>query len=341
MIPFTTELETKVKFEVRLQRHTPYLAPPHIPTLFTQPFFVSAQSNMQLCMGFGIFASLWTMLPLVELWDYLGGTLHQVQPRFGILLPELVVLLILGILTTIFDSLAAQIAPWATPYGTSVLLWQSACALLSLLVMVEAIVASAAWGSTFIVHAFVALVFPPLAIIVTITSSVTLARSQEIIGFVATNWDSLLKYAVPPAYAPFLPGKYSTAAYFPVAAAGASGLMLALFLWFGSFMHFRCAAILLSVGPELATLANKPPTRPPRSRSSLSFGHSPWSMQSRMHGNFVPRLATQYESAELEEKDELGSAIAKRAVESVLGERTHMRRCWRPPAVPLALPLCS
>ena len=277
---------------------------------------------MVLCMGMGIFVSVWALLPLVELWDFLGGTLHQVQPRFGILFPELVVLLMLGITTTVFDGLAAQIAPWATPYGTSALLWQSACALFSLIVMLDAVIFSAAWGSTFIVHAFVGATFLPLAFIVTVTSSVTLARAQGIQAFVASNWGFLV-YAAPPAYASFLPGKYATAAYFPSTAAGATGLMLALFLWFGAAMHLRCASVLLSVGPELAALANKPPTRPPRKRSSVSsrssFGHSPWSTVSRVHGSFVPRLPTQYEAPELEEKEERSAAVAKRAVENVVG----------------------
>jgi hypothetical protein len=190
--------------------------------------------------------------------------------------------------------------------------------------MLEAVVFSAAWGSTFVVHAFVGILFLPLAFIVTVTSSVTLSRSEDMSAFVASNWEGLLVYAVPPAFAAFLPGKYSSAAGFPATAAGATGLMLALFLWFGAAMHLRCAAVLLSVGPELAALANKPPTRPPRKRSSVSsrssFGHSPWSTVTRMHGSFVPRLATQYEAPEAEERDELSAAVAKRAVETVVGE---------------------
>ena len=265
-------------------------------------------------MGMGIFASVHAMLPLAELWGYLGGTLHQVQPRFGILLPEFIVLLLLGVATVVFDSFAAQISPWATPYGTSAQLWQAACALLSLVVMLEAIVASAAWGSTFIVHAFVGVLFIPLALIVTITSSVTLQRSTEIEAFVTSNWSTLV-YAVPPYYAPLRPAKYATDAFFPVAAAGATGIMLGLFLWFGAFMHLRCASVLLSVGPELVSLANKPPTRPARQRSL-----SPWSLKARVHGSFVPRLATTFEAAEIEEKAERSSGEILRSLENPAGE---------------------
>jgi hypothetical protein len=217
---------------------------------------------MNTCMGFGIFAAVWAVTPLAELWSCLGGTLHQVQTRFGIILPEFLVLILLAAATAAHSIVAAQIAPWATEYGTLALLWQSSCALLAILAMLEVIIAVAVWGPTFLVHAWTAIVFVPLAIILTATSSVTLARASGMLSFVGSHWVDHLVYAVPPHFSSLAPARYASASYFPATAAGAAGLMLAIFLWLGVIMHARCAVIMLSVGAELKALALQPRTTP-------------------------------------------------------------------------------
>lgn len=251
IIPFTTQLELKINFV----------------------------NNMNTCMGMGIFAAVWAVTPLAELWSCLGGTLHQLQTRFGILLPEFVVLAVLAALTTAHSVVAAQIAPWATQYGTQAVLWQASCALLVLLAMLEIIVAVACWGPTFLVHAWTSAVFVPLAFILTCTSSVTMSRAQEMLTFVSSHWENRLIYAVPPQYASLSPERYASAAYFPAMAAGVAGILLAAFLWFGAIMHARCAIIQLSVGIELKSLAMQPrpasraTSRAREPHSSMPGGH--------------------------------------------------------------------
>jgi hypothetical protein len=254
-----------------------------------------------VCMGMGIFAAVWAVTPLAELWSCLGGTLHQVQTRFGILLPEFVVLLPLAVGTIAFSVSAAQIAPWATEHGTLALLWQCSCGLLALLAMLEIIVATAFWGPTFIVHAFTSAVFIPLAFILTTTSSVTIARSSEMLPFVSNHWVGRLVYAVPPQYASLSPAKYASAAYFPANAAGISGVLLSIFLWLGAFMHARCAIVLLSVNIELKALTLHPRAVVVRNGSHLATSRS---RTQPVKGAYMP-LKTVDESSNEESSDGL------------------------------------
>lgn len=228
-------------------RPSPSYTPPH-PTLRPTP-----QTFQTALFWLGLVTALVNLHPLGETWKGLGGTLRIVQSRFGVLLPEVLPLLMCAATAFAFDEQAIEIAPWATPYSTAALVWQSAAAGLVIVVLAATLLAAAVWDVGFLLHAGVGVVFVPLALVTTVTSSLALSRSNTVYAFVEAHWDDIKQF-VPPSYPHVAWDKYAADAYTPMAQAGVSGMLLAVLLWMGAMMHFRCAAIQMSVGPELYAL---------------------------------------------------------------------------------------
>ena len=244
---------------------------------------------MKVSFWLGLVVALTNLHPLAEAWNGLGGTVRLAQTRFGILLPELAPLLMCACLAFVFDEQAILIAPWATAYSTMVIVWQTAAGGLVIMAMLAVILAAALWEVGFLVHAAIACAFLPLAAITTVTAGTTLARAEQVYGFVGANWPTLKQF-VPVAF-PHLPSdKYAAAAYTPMVSAGASGLMLSILLWLGALMHLRCAAIHLCIGPEL------------------------WALQEQAHAAHARRLA---EARRRSGAAQPGSADASAASEGV------------------------
>lgn len=215
---------------------------------------------MNVCFWLGLVTALLNMQPMQETWAGLGGVLRMVQTRFGLLLPEVLPLLMCAATAFAFDEAAVLVSPWATPYSTMALIWQSAAACLVVVVLGVVLAAAAVWEVGFLLHAGIAIAFLPLAAVTLLTSSVTLSRSDAVYPFVLSNWRTLQNF-VPPAYPHQTPDKYAADSYTPMAQAGVSGLLLSLLLWCGAVLHLRAANIMMSVGPELAEMQGRAEAR--------------------------------------------------------------------------------
>lgn len=202
----------------------------------------------------GIIGVVLNIAPLIEAWKAVGGTMRLVQTRFGVLIPEYIVLLILAGTAIAAGNYAATFSAWSTPYGTSALLWQSACAGLAILALGANFAAAAVWGVTFVTHALGVLSLAPLAFIVLVTSSVTINRASSIQAFVHDNWSDLRLF-VPPEFSVRPPEKYAIACYQATTVAGAAGIILACLLVSVIITHVKCASILAAVGRQLTLLS--------------------------------------------------------------------------------------
>ena len=144
----------------------------------------------------------------------------------------------------------------ASDHSSTALVWQSAMAGLTIISVVLVSAAALLWEPSFVLHAFIGVVFTPMAIVTLGTASAANAFASSIPGFVSANWGTISLF-VPEDYRLQESDKYTTDVRTPMLAASVSGFLLSALLMAGVLMHVTCAVILLKAGPALAEVRRK------------------------------------------------------------------------------------
>jgi len=227
-----------------------------LQTAIIIPFTTQLDQKQQLSdNATGVFAlALVTVflhvLSAAEAWRALGGVMRFAQLTAGALVPDLVAVFCVAAATASYAVYAAIIAPYATAFGTGIMLWQAACALLVLAAVVAQVAARAAWGACFMQHALAAVVMAPLAFAQFVLSWALHDRAATVEAFVAPRWPQGLQYLVPPAFAAQSGEKYAAACQTAMEQSAAAGFLLALLCACSVGLNLHCGAVLLSLGAD-------------------------------------------------------------------------------------------
>jgi hypothetical protein len=190
------------------------------------------------------------LLPAAEAWRALGGVMRFSQLLAGALVPDLVAVFCVAAATASYAVFAALVAPYATAFGTGIMLWQAACALLVLVAVLGQVAARAAWGACFLQHALAASVMAPLAFSQFVLSWALYVRAGTVDDFLATRWSNGVQYLVPPAYAAQSVDKYAVACQTAMRQSAAAGFLLAALCACSVGLGLHCGAVLLSLGAD-------------------------------------------------------------------------------------------
>jgi len=222
LIPFTTQLDSKINF---------------------------GQRSIQL-MALAIVSSFMSLPMAYEAWRTLGGYLNLGQFSIAVAIIEYTPIIVLCGATMSYSVYAAEVGVFATPDTTANLLWVSAMASLSLIVVGMGISALQFWGSSFASHSILAILLPIPSIVMFSTGLWVLARAREVSSFVEGNWENIRLY-VPPPYSGLASSVYAEASSTPMFQTSTLAIFLSVLILFTALDHFWAAIIIQSVGGEL------------------------------------------------------------------------------------------
>ena len=227
-----------------------------LQTAIIIPFTTQLDQKQQLSdNATGVFAlavvTVLLHLPTAaEAWRALGGVMRFSQTLAGALVPDLVALFCMAAATASYAVFAAVVSPYATAFGTGLMLWQAAFSLLMLVAVAAQFGARAAWGACFLQHALAASIMAPLALLQFALSWALYVRAGTVDDFLATRWTGNVQYLVPPAYAAQSVDKYAQVCQTAMRQSAVAGFLTAALAFCSIALNLHCGAVLLSIGAD-------------------------------------------------------------------------------------------